>query len=55
MKYSQIVIKYPNGARQVVKPGPQFQGDWDTLAKSIAGLWFRDAHGNVTHVPYELK
>jgi len=52
---STMVIKYPNGAKQVVKPGPGFNGDWDGLAKSIAGNWYRDNRGEVGKIPFELR
>jgi hypothetical protein len=58
MKTGQVttlVIKYPNGAQQVVKPGQSFQGDWEGLARSVAGLWFRDSNGNIGKVTYELR
>jgi hypothetical protein len=49
--YTTLVIKYPNGARQTVKPNLQFfQGDWQHLAQSIAGRYFPDQN-----VIYELK
>jgi hypothetical protein len=54
--FTTMVIKYPNGATQVVRPNMEyFKGDWDGLAKSIAGEWFKDRSGNITNVPYELK
>jgi hypothetical protein len=53
--YSTMVIKYPDGGQQHVKPGPSFNGNWDELAKAIAGYWFRDQSGNVKSVPYELR
>lgn len=53
--FTVMVIKYPNGGRQEVKPGKGFNGDWDGLAKAIAGYWFRDPSGNVKTVPYDLR
>ena len=54
--YTVMVIKYPNGAKQTVKPDPKFfQGDWDTLAKHIAGRWFLDNRGEVGKIPYDLR
>lgn len=51
-----MIIRYPNGAKQVVKPNLQyFQGDWNGLAKQIAGLWYRDQRGEVGNIPYELR
>lgn len=53
--YTTMIIKYPSGAKQIVKPGPGFQGDWQGLAKAIAGYWWRDQRGEVGNVPFELK
>jgi hypothetical protein len=54
--HTTMIIKYPNGTTQTVKPNMQFfQGDWPTLAKAIAGSWYRDNRGEVCNVPYELR
>lgn len=46
-----LVIKYPNGATQVVKPGPSLKGDWNSLAQAIGGQYFpKDSR-----VTYEVK
>lgn len=44
--YTTLIIKYPNGTQQVVKPGPGFQGDWRGLAQAIGGRWFKDQNVN---------
>lgn len=44
--YTSLVIKYPNGATQIVKPGTGFQGDWRGLAQAVAGRYFRDQNVN---------
>jgi len=46
-----LVIKYPNGATQVVKPSSEFKGDWGSLAQAIGGPHF-PANERVT---YEVK
>lgn len=39
--YSAIIIKYPNGATQEVRPNMQyFAGNWDDLAKAVAEIIF---------------
>jgi hypothetical protein len=48
--FSTMIIYYPNGSRQIVKPSTHFKGDWDLLASAIAGKWFKDQN-----VRYELK
>lgn len=54
--YSTMIIRYPNGVKQTVRPNMEFfQGDWATLAKHIAGQWYRDNRGEVGNVPYELR
>jgi hypothetical protein len=55
-QFTTMVIKYPGGATQTVKPNMEyFQGDWMGLAKHIAGEWYRDKRGDVCNVPYELR
>jgi hypothetical protein len=51
-----LVIKYPNGATQVVKPNmAMFKGDWNGLTQAIGGQYFpRDIKG-VSRVNYEVK
>lgn len=50
-QYTTMIIKYPNGAQQIVMPNPQFfQGDWRGLAQAVAGRYF-----NGQNVNYELK
>lgn len=50
-----LVIKYPNGATQVVKPNSSFKGDWQGLAQAIGGQYFpRDLNG-ISKVVYEVK
>jgi hypothetical protein len=46
-----LVIKYPHGATQVVKPGPQFKGDWQSLAQAIGGQYFPVGY----KITYEVK
>lgn len=49
--YTTMIIKYPGGGKQIVKPNLQFfQGDWRGLAQQIAGKWFPDQN-----VIFELK
>ena len=52
MTASQLVIKYPNGSTQVVKPNlSYFKGDWAGLASAIGGPYF--AKGE--RITYEIK
>jgi hypothetical protein len=45
--YTTLIIKYPSGAQQIVKPNLQFfQGDWTKLAQSIAGRYFPEQNVN---------
>jgi hypothetical protein len=54
--YSAMVITYPSGAKQTVKPNMDyFGGDWNDLAIAIAGNYYRDASGNVMRIPFELR
>jgi hypothetical protein len=54
--YTTMIIKYPNGATQHVRPNMQhFQGNWEQLAICIAGQWFLDRSGNVMKIPFELR
>lgn len=49
---STLVVKYPNGCTQVVKPNPAyFSGDWQKLAEGIARPHLQDHE----KVKYELK
>lgn len=51
MTGTTLVIKYPNGAKQVVKPSSQFKGDWGSLAQAIGGQYFPTG----SRVIYEVK
>jgi hypothetical protein len=54
--YTQMIITYPNGAKQTVRPKMEFfQGDWNSLAKHIAGAWYLDKRGEVGNIPFELR
>jgi hypothetical protein len=45
--YTTMIIKYPSGAQQIIKPHPQFfQGDWRGLAQQIAGRFFKEQNVN---------
>ena len=55
-RFTTLVIKYPNGTTQHVRPNMQlFNGNWDALAEAVGGYWFRDRMGNIGKIPYELK
>lgn len=49
--FTQLIILYPGGGQQVVKPSASFNGDWDMLAQCIGGPYFPQ---NVP-VKYELR
>lgn len=52
MTATTLVIKYPNGSTQVVKPNlSYFKGDWNGLATAIGGQYFPIG----TRINYELK
>lgn len=40
-----LVIVYPNGTKQRCKPMSGFNGDWYSLAYSIAGEYFPEIKG----------
>ena len=47
-----LVIKYPTGVKQVVRPNPlYFKGDWHSLAQSVAGNYFPKGQ----RITYEVK
>lgn len=56
MNATTLIIKYPNGATQVVKPKPEFfKGDWASLAQAIAGEYFPRGHKDIPRVTYEIR
>jgi hypothetical protein len=48
---NQLVICYPNGSFQVVKPMPSFNGNWQSLAEGIANQYYPRG----VKVKYELR
>ena len=52
MNGSHLVIKYPNGATQTVKPNmAYFKGDWSGLAQAVGGQYFPKGQ----RITYEVK
>lgn len=48
---NQLVIYYPNGSSQIVKPRPSFNGSWQALADAIGGPYYPAG----VKVKYELR
>lgn len=48
---TQLVIKYPNGSSQVVRPLSSFNGNWQQLAEAIASQYYP----HWMKVKYELR
>lgn len=49
---STMVIIYPNGAQQVIRPNMSaFKGNWDDLAFAVAGAYFPEG----SKITYKLK
>lgn len=52
MTATTLVIKYPNGGTQVVKPNlSYFKGDWQGLAQAVGGPYFPQG----ARITYEIK
>lgn len=48
---TQIIIYYPNGSFQVIKPQPGFKGNWQALAEGVGGQYYPKG----VKVKYELR
>jgi hypothetical protein len=56
MNFTTMIINYPNGSTQVIKPNMTFfKGRWEELAQSVGGKYFpKDSNGNA-RVNYILR